>query len=788
VVHIAAAWNKVKFIKELLTRVPELRFDRKNNNGVAPIHEAAENGSAEAVEFLLKYNPASAYFRNSDSNLPIHIAVQYGKLDCVKILFTKQTMDQGGQNNETPLLQSVINEHMSVLKFLVEKGADMDKCADNGLTPLHQAAGVGGLEYVKVLLDRGAIPDQLTTIGHTALTEAIVYGSKAVVTQLLAAGANPLVRSPINGLTPFMDAVSVSRLDIVDVFLEWGSDGSELRNNTGYTCPLLAAGNGDIALLKKLLEKKPSLAQDTNLCIGDNLMLSAAWGGWFRTIPYLRELGIPVVGFHSHTQSFTPLMVSAWIGYQAFTKSLIHHGANIEESSKCLYNRTALHWATSEGNVESAMALLEGGADLRKQDGLGYSSLDYLHEKLELWDFDSMVPWIGEYSPPDHSERQPLIPSKIVEASSALLTIPNSYAEVPERKAELQYANRSIITRLEFCLRKYGSAESCEDAMVCNAPIQNPPESALFTWTDHCSACASPLQRVCAYRCCSCADRWICQECYKEYLDREQDGGKLRPTNFEVLWKLEEEVQRVRTVCEPIRQDGWLLAESFGAGDDIREWASTKLNEYEDWSKNHNKTGRFKTENFPGWSFLEILVELQRQRNRLQESGMRDREAFENIMHKLLKHYMEEDAGEEAYRFICQGHKFQEISGFLKLPNKIRENLDKDWYLSANFLRDLCDRYAPTCTTLTSDNCTQDSEILGETSTKQTADGYALDQNSLTKPVVASGNGSSGDKDSNSAQEYFHAMPANLRVSPLLSSMLPANTMARRSTTEMCQE
>jgi hypothetical protein len=59
--------------------------------------------------------------------------------------------------------------HADIVKYLVDKGADMNIQAINRWTALHDAAYVGNVEIVKYLVDHGARLDILNEKGETPL-------------------------------------------------------------------------------------------------------------------------------------------------------------------------------------------------------------------------------------------------------------------------------------------------------------------------------------------------------------------------------------------------------------------------------------------------------------------------------------------------------------------------------------------------------------------------------------------------------------------------------------------
>ena len=57
---------------------------------------------------------------------------------------------------DTPLHFAATNGHVSMVKLLVERGADVNVKSQWGQTPLHYAAGEGHVAMVKLLVELGA--------------------------------------------------------------------------------------------------------------------------------------------------------------------------------------------------------------------------------------------------------------------------------------------------------------------------------------------------------------------------------------------------------------------------------------------------------------------------------------------------------------------------------------------------------------------------------------------------------------------------------------------------------
>ena len=87
-------------------------------------------------------------------------------------------LDQGADANArdpsgwTPLLETVFAGHVEAAKTLLERGADANAADDGGWTPLMEAAAKGNKELVSLLIRYGADADARNRQGWTPLKAA----------------------------------------------------------------------------------------------------------------------------------------------------------------------------------------------------------------------------------------------------------------------------------------------------------------------------------------------------------------------------------------------------------------------------------------------------------------------------------------------------------------------------------------------------------------------------------------------------------------------------------------
>ena len=190
--YYAALCGFHDLVEHLITKHPE---DVNADGGyyVRPIVAALEGKHFQTAD-LLRRNGADLHVRGKYGTNPLHAAADTGNFDMVRILvdYDPANIHAGSESGSTPLHWASTSLHFkasSVVRLLLEYGADINVRNQKGQTPLHWASSGGMLEVVRLLLEHGADMGARRDDGLTALQVAAENGYDCVVELLREHGA-----------------------------------------------------------------------------------------------------------------------------------------------------------------------------------------------------------------------------------------------------------------------------------------------------------------------------------------------------------------------------------------------------------------------------------------------------------------------------------------------------------------------------------------------------------------------------------------------------------------------
>jgi len=147
---------------------------------------AAEGGNKILVQRLLEKGASPAATDNTGSTA-LHWAAWGGHTEIGNLMYDKKDdLDNSdGQGEDLASRMRLTSPyHESVMRMLLEEGADINAQNSQGCTPLHWVSGAGSVPMVKFLLDKGANPNIVDNSGRTAIDRAKETGDDRLIKQL----------------------------------------------------------------------------------------------------------------------------------------------------------------------------------------------------------------------------------------------------------------------------------------------------------------------------------------------------------------------------------------------------------------------------------------------------------------------------------------------------------------------------------------------------------------------------------------------------------------------------
>ena len=181
--YYAALYGFHDLVEHLITKNPQ---DMDANGGyyMRPLVAALAGKHFQTAD-LLCHNGADLHVRGDDGTNLFHVAAYFGMFKVIRILIEYDPAHIHGSDNGSTLLHwasiSHHSEGVSVLRLLLEHGADINVRNHRGRTPLYLASSSGMQDVVRLLLEQGADVDAKSNDGITPVQEAAKRGHTEVV-------------------------------------------------------------------------------------------------------------------------------------------------------------------------------------------------------------------------------------------------------------------------------------------------------------------------------------------------------------------------------------------------------------------------------------------------------------------------------------------------------------------------------------------------------------------------------------------------------------------------------
>ena len=240
---------------------------RKEYSKRTPLMIAAHCKNLNAVEFLLKHG-AIVDVQDKRNKSSLHYGVEGALLsgdtsfDVVSCLLNHGADINAPMNGKyTALMMACRSQHVRLVKFLLQQGANVQVKDKDGKTALHFACELtftwkpASCDLLNCLTENGADINALRKDNVTPLMVASINGNVDQITFLIKRGANVHLQDK-NGDTALHHAARNMNNSLEIVCALTAAGASQMCNNQGLTPLLVASSTGNNAAVEELLKNQ----------------------------------------------------------------------------------------------------------------------------------------------------------------------------------------------------------------------------------------------------------------------------------------------------------------------------------------------------------------------------------------------------------------------------------------------------------------------------------------------------------------------------------------------------
>jgi len=281
---------------DYLVQCEGIEIDAVDNDGDTALHSAATYGLDSAGESLIK-GGANVHLRNqTDNSTPLHCAVCEEHESFVALL-VKHNADinaLGSTDSDgihwTALCMAIRDANLSMVRRLVQLGADVNRANSVGEMPLHLATWFSDVSTLRFLIDHGADPNLRDADGATPLHCAALKNSETRTSFFLNLNIDIDAQTNI-GDTPLHFAAENYGC-VAALLMEHGAS-VHICNERGDTPLHNAAHAGHVDAAAKLFKHGAEI-DVCNKC-GSTPLHVACWDGAVDMITFLVKNGASVL-------------------------------------------------------------------------------------------------------------------------------------------------------------------------------------------------------------------------------------------------------------------------------------------------------------------------------------------------------------------------------------------------------------------------------------------------------------------------------------------------------------
>ena len=248
--HIAARNGHLYLCQTL---IDDHGFDENivDNNGWAALHNSAQSGNYELFRYFVDKR-TDVHQKTKDGDNCLHIAARNGHLNLCHTLIDDHDFDKNIVNNSgwTALYCSAKSGNYELVRYFVDKGADIHQKTKDGDNCLHIAARSGHLYLCQTLIDDHGFDESCAgNMGGTALLDSSQSGSYELVRYFVDKGID-IHQKTNNGENCLHIAACNGHLNLCQTLIDDHDFDKNIVNNNGWTALHTSAQSGSYELVK----------------------------------------------------------------------------------------------------------------------------------------------------------------------------------------------------------------------------------------------------------------------------------------------------------------------------------------------------------------------------------------------------------------------------------------------------------------------------------------------------------------------------------------------------------
>ena len=367
--------NLIYLFKSKKNEIIKKAINSQDCNGDTVLHIASFFGDFRIVKKLLHYG-ADKNIKNDSGKLPVDLA----KDDFVRKVLT--SLNKAAKQSDSKSITELVNfghdinnkesifsqaplhkiieskkdDKYTVIKKVLDMGADPSIKDSNGWTALHYACQIGDIKFVEILIESGAKLNCFSNNNRTPLHFAAMNNFPNIVQFLLQNEANPNYKDSL-GCSPIHLASKHGNVACINILLAYFADiySEDFRK---WNILHYASFNGHkeaVRFISKYDFDNGKLEKSRNS---------------------QNKLPIEIIKNPPVKPYFISLWHAAREGDLDMIRQLLNGSEDVNEQTTFLMN-TPLHIAVFNNHYLAVRLLLENGADpnLRNKDGV--TSIDY---------------------------------------------------------------------------------------------------------------------------------------------------------------------------------------------------------------------------------------------------------------------------------------------------------------------------------------------------------------------------------------------------------------------------